>query len=295
MIARASRPCRRALAAITAGLLAAAPGARADEPLFGYVNTTDLLPKARFQVEQWITAREGSGAGRFHALEGRTELDYGLADNAQVTAYLNYSRLRDELSPAEAQAAAATATRLARSRVDGVTGEVIWRLASPYLHPLGLAVLADATFGRDRPVFGLKAIGQKNFFDDTLVVSANARVELGQRETLPARLGQPARSRTVTRAELSLGASYRFRPRWSAAVEARSRYRNAGGGLRDSAVYLGPTVHYAAERWYLTLTALARVASHHRHPGPGELVGGQTYLAERTALDGLRLRIGRTF
>ena len=43
-------------AGIDAGTLVS-PGARADEPLFGFSYTTDLLPKRKFELEQWSTTR----------------------------------------------------------------------------------------------------------------------------------------------------------------------------------------------------------------------------------------------
>jgi hypothetical protein len=277
-------------------MLVPASGARADEPLFGYVNTTDLLPKGKAQIEQWATAREGGGVGRYHVLEGRTEVDYGLASDLQLTGYFNLSRLNARLSPAQALTVGATAVDgPARSRVDSVTGEAIWRVSSPYLSPVGLAVLADGTVGRDPPAFGLKAIAQKNLRDDTVVLAANVRLDSGLRETIPAQAGLPQDRRRVTRLEADLGASYRFRPNWSAAVELRARNRYAGGRLQDAAVYAGPSVHYGAERWFLTLAALGRIGAHHRAQPPGALTSGLTYLAERTRWDGIRLRIGRTF
>src|SRR3954471_3982484 len=63
---------------------------RADEPLFAYVYTTDLLPKHKWEVEQWITDREGQAHGRFHHLDMRTEIEYGLEDNLQLAVYANY-------------------------------------------------------------------------------------------------------------------------------------------------------------------------------------------------------------
>jgi hypothetical protein len=131
--------------------------ASAGEPLFGFVNTTDLLPQGKTQIEQWVTVREGSSAGAYHLWEGRTEVDYGLANNLQVTGYLNASYLDADVSPVEP---------VTRGRIDGVTCEAIWRLTSPYLSPVGLALLADGTAGRGRPSIGLKAIAQKNFRDD---------------------------------------------------------------------------------------------------------------------------------
>ncbi|MDE2087719.1 MAG: hypothetical protein KGI63_10835 [Xanthomonadaceae bacterium] len=44
--------------------------AQADEPLFGFLNTTDLLPKHGQEYEQWLTWRHQKAGGRFDLLEG---------------------------------------------------------------------------------------------------------------------------------------------------------------------------------------------------------------------------------
>jgi hypothetical protein len=275
---------------IIAGLLAASTPASADEPMFGYVNTTDLLPRGKWQLEQWATFREGDGAGRYRAIEARSEFDYGVADNLQLTAYLNASHVASRLTPEEARVArAGPVGRGSRTTLDSVTGEAIWRVASPYLPPVGFALLSDVTAGRRRPVFGLKAIAQKNFYEDTLVLAANARLEVGEREVSPASL----RRLSVRRTEFSLGASYRFRPNWSGAVELRHRRRHVEGGQENSALVLGPSLHYGGERWFWTLSALARVSSNRRRPDT--LASGQALLAENARWDGVRLRLGRTF
>lgn len=192
--------------AVVAGL-AAGPAA-ADEPMFGQVNTTDLLPRSKAQVEQWATWRDGRAVLR-------SEADYGVRDDLQVSAYLNATR----------------------ARFEGVTAEAIWRLTSPYLSPLGTALLADATVSRHGRAVGVKAIAQKNFRDDTVILAANLRAEITEDAAGSAR-----------RVEASLGASYRFRANWSLALEARAR---EGGRL-----VAGPTVHYGGRRCFLTASAL---------------------------------------
>lgn len=280
------------LAAAGALMMTAGTAARADEPLFGYVNTTDLLPEGKFQVEEGLTLREGGGPGDFHLLESRTEVDYGLTSDLQITGYFNASRLDAKLAPA---IGASGGLDVLRSRGDSVTVEAIWRVASPYLRPVGVAFLADATVGRDPPALGFKAIAQKNFNDDTVVLAANLRLDVGQRETLAAQAGLPARNRHVSRIEAALGASWRFRPNWSAAFEVRARNRFADDRLQDASIYAGPTLHYGAQRWFVTLTALRRIAAHHRAVPPGQLASTAVQMAERTRWDGIRLRIGRTF
>jgi hypothetical protein len=288
---------RWAHARLAAGLgpaLALATPACADEPLFGYVNTTDLLPKGKLQLETWATLQHGDALGEYRALQGRTEVDYGLTSRVQFTAYLNYSAFDAHIDTAAARALGLTPEgHVEDSQVDGVTGEVIWRLASPYLDPVGFAVLLDGTAGRGQEVVGVKAIGQKNFRDDTLVLAANIRADFGLREPRANdAFGLPS-SRHVTTFEASAGASYRFRPNWSAALEVRARDVRAGGDSLSRGVFLGPTIHYGGERWFATLTALKRISASDA-PDPA-LASSLVYVRDRATWDGVRLRLGRTF
>ena len=84
---------------IASGLLAAmlagsAGVARADEPLFGFVYTTDLLPKGQMEVEQWATWRNQKVDGYFDQVDGPTELSYGLTDRLQLSADANWTWVR---------------------------------------------------------------------------------------------------------------------------------------------------------------------------------------------------------
>ncbi len=62
----------------------------ADEPLFGYTYTTDLLPKDKIEITQWGTWRAHKAVGEYDVLEGRTEVEYGFSDRLQVAGYINY-------------------------------------------------------------------------------------------------------------------------------------------------------------------------------------------------------------
>jgi hypothetical protein len=224
--------------------LAGRAPARADEPMFGYVSTTDLLPRGKAQVEQWVTARSDGTLAR-------SEAEYGATDNLQLTGYLNYGE-----GP------------------DGVTAEAAWRLASPYLSPLGLALVADATVGRGRQAGRVRAVLQKNLRDDALILAANLWIELADRP------------RTTT-VEADAGVSYRFRPNWSAGLEYRGQRTYAGHGpgeRRFTAHLAGPTVHYGGRRWFFTLSAQRRLGA------AGSFIG-----ARPARWDGVRFRLGRTF
>ena len=64
--------------------------ARADEAIFAWTYTTDLLPKGRWEFEQWMTARWKKEHGTYNVFDFREELEYGLTDNLQIALYLNH-------------------------------------------------------------------------------------------------------------------------------------------------------------------------------------------------------------
>lgn len=294
---------------LAAGLACAAAAsllartARADEPLFGYVNTTDLLPAGKVQLEQWLTQRAGQARGRYSRLEARSEAEYGLKDNLQLSLYLNYDWTRASRNSVRGltedlgvRPGHDPNERYDRGRFDGVTGEAIWRLASPYLAPVGFAILGEATIGPDEAAARARAIVQKNFREDTLVLAGNLWVELEHRPA--AAPGPPIRPK-VTSLEFDAGASWRVRPNWSLALEYRRHVEYAGFGFgqaQSTADFLGPTLHYGGRRWFATLTAMRQVhgAAHTPALRP-QVAGGLIYDGKHTRWDGLRIRTGRTF
>ena len=68
--------------------------AQADEPMFGFIYTTDLLPKGQKEIEQWLTWRHQKAGGYYDQLENRTEFSYGVTDVFQLSGYLNYNWTR---------------------------------------------------------------------------------------------------------------------------------------------------------------------------------------------------------
>jgi hypothetical protein len=74
---------------VMAALVGITP-ARADEPIFGFIYTTDLLPKDKTEFEQWMTWKRQKAHGSFNLLEWRSEFSYGITDAFQLSGYLNY-------------------------------------------------------------------------------------------------------------------------------------------------------------------------------------------------------------
>ncbi len=288
--------------------------AQAGEDIFGYVYTTDMMPKGKYEFEQWITDREGQAHGYFHHIDMNSEIEYGVTNNFQVGLYANYmfadeyhNSVRgltegieipwyhDANSPYEA------------GRFDGLSLELMYRFLNPFLDPVGFAVYVEPEVGYYEQSVEYRAIVQKNYLDDMLIFAANLWVEPDREQN--SNLVDPLTDNTppngawstATYAELDLGASYRFRPNWSIGVEGRNHnefrgYTLAQSAQDHSAFFLGPNVHYATQKWYATLTILRQLgAMTYVQDQADEQYRGLLYGDEHTTWDGIRLKIGHPF
>lgn len=302
--------------ALAAALFATAAPAFADEPLFGFVYTTDLLPQGEKEAEQWVTWRREKAGGSFNLWIGRTELSYGVADDFQLSLYANYATTNAYRNgvdgttvPPEtfAERQPDPDSPLRASKYIGTSIEGIYRILSPYRHVVGLALYVEPTIGTGFRELETRLILQKNFLDDLLVTALNvtwapeARYLPGDPDAAPGSKESRARWDHETDFNVSLGASYRVAANWSIGIEAVHEREYAGFSLSsadrtNSAWYLGPNVHYGAKDWFVTLTFLEQLpfARDYANPPPGYIVGGRTF-ADDFEKYRLRLKAGFYF
>ncbi len=285
----ARRVGRRSLAFAVAALFSIISfSASAEESMFAFVYTTDLLPQGGKEIEQWVTWRHQKIGGYYNQLEGRTEFEYGLSDRLQVALYLNYNWTQayhngpfGATTPPEqfSDFAVGPDDHFNKTRFVGVSGEAIYRILSPYTDAFGLALYMEPTIGQNFFELENKIILQKNFFDDLLTLAFNFTYAPEFRN-LPTD-ADPTVSAWQEETDINFGfaASYRFIENWSAGFEfVNEREFNSFGFYHESnsGYYLGPTIHYGGERFFVTATALWQLpwASSHTDTVPGSLVKG---------------------
>jgi hypothetical protein len=273
----------------------------ADEPLFGYVYTTDLLPQGKFELAQWATWRTGHSLGQFDVLEGRTEFEYGATDRLQLSAYLNYEWARaahdnvidgTTLAPGTlANLDVGPAERLNTTRFTGVSVEGIYRIWSPFTDPVGIAIYARPTLGAGLREIESRLIVQKNFLDDRMVLAFNLTATGDWRDVpRPGADDSQSLARTWAKSSainLGLAGSYRFASGWSAGLELENERGFQGSvpfgasSRTDVGYYLGPSLHYANQHLFVTATYLEQLplASDYAHTSPDFVVDGRTYAA----------------
>ena len=277
-------------AIISAFLFSATSSASAEELIFGFVYTTDLLPEGGKEVEQWMTWRHQKIGGNFDQLEGRTEFEYGLASNLQAAIYLNYAWMQayhngpfGTTTPSEqfSDFVVGPDDFFNAKRFVGVSGELIYRILSPYTDGIGLAVYTEPTLGPNFYETENKIILQKNFLDDLLTVAFNFTYAPEFRNLLdptdPTGLAHSWQEETDV--NYGFAVSYRFIENWSAGFEFLNEHEYNSFNFThesNSGYYLGPTLHYGGEHLFVTATALWQLpwASAHSDTVPGALVGG---------------------
>lgn len=288
-----------ATTAIVVSALCGAAPAFADEPLFGYIYTTDTLPQGKKEIEQWVTAREWRSQGDFHLIQTKTEASIGVTDNFQLSGYLNFAYTNvnkntpsGDTAPPEvfADFTVDPDRRFSKARFEGVAVEALWRIASPYTKPIGIALYVEPLIGPRTRELESRLIIQKNFMDDKLVFAANLTVEQELRKLHADPTADPGTVEATTHWDketdinFGIAGSYRFRPKMSAGFEIQNEHEFASfnpfqSGVRtNEAWYAGPTLHYGGRHMFATATFLAQlpVAHDYANPAPGFVVHGLT-------------------
>ncbi|MGE0616209.1 MAG: DUF6662 family protein [Bacteriovoracia bacterium] len=287
-----------ACAMLMHGLAACAP-ARADEALFGYMYSTDSLPKGQWEFEQIMTARSGKARGSYFALDMRHEVEYGISDRFSAALYLNsgYNYIQNLYNPEDTTQNVPDVNTF---DLQGMSLEFKYRLLSPYTDPLGLSLYFEPEFEvRDSvsgeivsaKAFEFRLIFQKNFMDDTLVFVSNLMLEPEWEK-----VGDESLRELFF--EFTLGGSYRIQENWYLGLEFRNHREFPDldwGAQEHSAYFLGPNVHYGTKDWWATLTILPQISGTPGYLGIGadgqRIDGGSLHLAQHEKLE-VRLKLG---
>jgi hypothetical protein len=288
-------------AAAIAGVLLCGT-ARADETPFGYIYTTDSLPKGKWEYEQWNTVRTGKPQGTYASLDNLNEAEYGFTDSFSGAFYLHSSLLHthNALNPDDTTENLDNQTNF---DVNGVSLELKKRLLSPYKDPIGLTVYMEPELGLRSSLTGedvteraveFKLIMDRHFLDDKLILAANFVFE-------PEWERDGDERDKELKNEYSVGAAYGIAPGWFGGLEFlnRRKFARQSFGRQDaSAWFLGPSVHYANKAWWTTLTALPQISGNPRTLGldanGNDVSDGSRTLGEYEKLE-IRLRVGFNF
>ena len=272
-------------------VVAPSPAALGAESQFGFIYTTDLLPKGEKEIEQWLTDRNQKIAGNFNLVEERTAFEYGLADNFQIALYATYDWMTayhngpfGATTPAEqfSYDHPGPDDHYSASRFVGISAEGVYRLLSPYTDPIGLALYLEPTVGPAFLEAEAKLILQKNYLDDTLIFGFNFTYAPEFR-LLSDDSATPKTWQEETDINFYLGASYRFIPNWSAGFEFLNEreFNDSYDFVRSTTngFYVGPSLHFGAKSFFVTGVFLTQLpwATVNAETVPGTVVNNTTF------------------
>ncbi len=220
--------------------LAAAPPAAASERRFTYTYESLVLNPGHLELEPWTTFR-GGREDLYLRFEERIELEIGVFENVQMAWYLNGKAVTE-----------ATGGLLKKEfEFGGVSNEWKWKLLDPVADPVGLALYGEWTAAPSEAELEAKVIVDKRFGD--VIVAANLVGEIEWELESPDEIAQELVI------EVDGGLAYLVTPEFGLGLELRNHTVFAGEGFEHSVVYAGPTLSYAAERWWAAFSVLPQV------------------------------------
>lgn len=261
------------------------------ESQFGFIYTTDLLPKNAKEIEQFLTWKSQKTGGTFNMIEGKTAYEYGLFDNLQIAGYATYDWMEayqngpfGATTPSEQFSYSQPGPNdyYSSTRLIGLSFEAIWRVLSPYTEPVGLAFYIEPSVGDRFTEIETRIILQKNFLDDMLVFAFNFTYAPEYRY-LPPDDGEGGSSwQEETDVNFDLGASYRFMPNWSLGFEILNEHEASSydwSKHTNNAWYLGPNVHFGGKDFFVTALFVKQMPWATSYPDsvPGAYVHGYTF------------------
>nr|WP_295904135.1 DUF6662 family protein [uncultured Bdellovibrio sp.] len=285
-------------------VLVQASFARADENLLGYVKGAETLPKGSWELYQILTSRDNKGAGKYHALDSKTEVEYGATDSLSLSGSLQM--LQVEMSGLSVDGYLPKDNNLSL-RPSGVEAGLKYNFLSPAKDDIGLSSYLSFSYnwldrhsGQNKDSYSMELlfIAQKYFLEGEVVWSSNLGFETtyarrGDLNDLPPGFDWPVEPEVEIGFTADTGVAYRFMPNWFVGAEAlfESEYETEVGTERWT-VFTGPSLHYGSEKWWATLTWIQQVS------GGGEKFDAQDdnnlHLIEKTKYE-TRLKVGFNF
>lgn len=278
--------------------------ARADENLFGYVKGSETLPQGAWELYQFATLRSDKGAGHYRATDYLTELEYGLTPRLTVSGGVKLMSINTSGLLINGYLPGDKSFGL---KVAGFELGAKYNFLAPAKDDFGLSSTVELTHNvidphsgqkKDATKFEVGVQAQKYFGEGQWVWVGNGGLEATYArrkaiDNLPAGFEWSTDPEMEIELKVGTGLTYRFAPGWFFGLETQyeTEFETDVGQERWS-VFAGPTLHYAGQQWWATLTWFKQLR------GGGERYDGQTYdnlhLIEKTKNE-VRLKVGYNF
>lgn len=273
----------------------------AGESPFGWIYTADIQPPGTRQFQQWVDVQTKQTQGSYTNTRLRSEVEFGVNSRYQTGIYVNSRFINANGNQLDGTSAGPN-TDIPSSfdpfspykmrRVESLSWENVYQVMNPLVDPIGLALYFEPTLGPRNKELEFKLIVQKNFLDDRLIWATNF-VTAFERHKRGDELER------ATELDFLTGLSYRFANNWSAGLELRNHREFTGYGYHTpnhSAWFLGPNLHYAAQKWWVTLAWRQQLpVATGFQADQKEVISGKRIYGDEHTLNQFMLKVGVPF
>jgi hypothetical protein len=230
---------RRILQAVVI-LAASAAASAASDRHFTYTYESAVLRPGGREIEPWSTFRLGQ-SGFYNGLDTRIEAELGLTDRLQTSLYLNMKSVTADTPLG----------RTSSTELQGLSSEWKLKLSDPVADGAGVALYGELSAGPSEVELEGKLILDKRV--GRLLGAVNLVVEHEWNYETP-------ETEREAKFEVDAAAGFFLTPRLTAGLELRSHTVVwPTGEPTRSALFLGPTVSYARQGWWVAASVLPQV------------------------------------
>ena len=241
---------------------------KAQDRQFVRTYQSTVLPKGAMDLEAWSTFRTGREYF-FNRIDNRLEFEMGLCDKLQTAFYFNASHLAFGANKDTLGGIADTSqSGIFHESEFSISSEWKWKLLDPSANNFGLALYAEIGLAPSEIEIENKIIidkkTDKNIFALNLVNEYEIKYVVEKGET---------KSVTEDEPEIDLAYMHMFKPTLGLGLELRNSNEIEDGNWNFSAMFGGPTLFYAGEKYFVILNALPQLANLHKtDDAPNNLV-----------------------
>jgi hypothetical protein len=221
----------------------------ANERRFGYTYESSVLPPGAREIELWNTDRRGR-TSFYRRLDQRVEYEFGVSTNLMSAFYLNVTSRSRDSNGEGAGGSKSTSTSFTFSN------EWKYKLLDRVADPVGVALYGEGTLGPDKLELEAKFIIDKQLSNILFAFDAVAEYEVSDDV-----VNGSAVVEEEFKVKADAGAAYVFTNGFGAGFELRNENIYVGGILKHSSLFAGPTISYASESIWTTLTLLPQIHS----------------------------------
>jgi hypothetical protein len=227
--------------------------AQATSQLFTYSYEPETMPANAMEFEQWVTLQSGRtaavGQDKYDRWNLREELEMGITDRYTVSLYLN-TQSESYIDSLGAD--------FSKFSFDGISLENKYQVLNPAEKPVGLTLYLEPTFSGDTAEVEEKIILGQRFGDWKWALNLSHATQW-----------ENHLEDVTGEFEASAGIAREFNSHWALALESRINstiddYKT----WNSTALYVGPTVSYRAEKWWFALTVMPQVWGENYHGNP---------------------------